>query len=188
MESLDTQRLILRDFSMDDLQDFHAYCADPDVGIHAGWPPHEGIEQSEKALREMMDQEACWAIADRQSGKNIGYIRLHPDDRRRRSPQNCQVMSYILAKPYWGQGYMTEAVQRVLRYVFEEMNLKLVSIYRFSYNARSARVMEKCGFTYEGTLRWCTERFDGQLLDVMCFSMSCEEYDRQCGREQEGAQ
>ena len=48
----------------------------------------------------------------------------------------------------------------------------------FSYNERSARVMEKLGFVYEGTLRQCTERFDGQLLDVLCFSLSREEYER----------
>ena len=188
MKELQTQRLLLRDFSMEDLGDFYTYCANPDVGIHAGWPAHQNKEQSEKVLRRMMESGEYWAVCERESGRNIGLVRLHPDERRKRSPQNALAMSYLLAKEQWGKGYMTEALREVLRHAFEEMGLKLISVYRFSYNERSARVMEKLGFVYEGTLRQCTERFDGQLLDVMCFSMSCEEYDRQFGREQEGAQ
>ena len=76
-----------------------------------------------------------------------------------------------------GTGLMTEAVQEVLRYAFEELSLELVSTYRFSYNQRSGRVMEKMGFVWEGTLRDATERFDGALLDVMCYSISRKEYE-----------
>lgn len=72
---------------------------------------------------------------------------------------------------------MTEAVQEVLRYAFEELSLELVSTYRFSYNQRSGRVMEKMGFVWEGTLRDATERFDSALLDVMCYSISRKEYE-----------
>lgn len=178
MKELQTQRLLLRDFSMEDLDDFYAYCANPDVGIHAGWPAHQNKEQSEKVLRRMMESGEYWAVCERESGRNIGLVRLHPDERRKRSPQNVLAMSYLLAKEQWGRGYMTEALQEVLRHAFEEMGLALISAYRFSYNERSARVMEKLGFVYEGTLRQCTERFDGQLLDVLCFSLSREEYER----------
>lgn len=178
MKELQTQRLLLRDFSMEDLDDFYTYCANPDVGIHAGWPAHQNKEQSEKVLRRMMESGEYWAVCERESGRNIGLVRLHPDERRKRSPQNALAMSYLLAKEQWGKGYMTEALREVLRHAFEEMGLALISVYRFSYNERSARVMEKLGFVYEGTLRQCTERFDGQLLDVLCFSLSREEYER----------
>lgn len=178
MKELQTQRLLLRDFSMEDLDDFYTYCANPDVGIHAGWPAHQNKEQSEKVLRRMMESGEYWAVCERESGRNIGLVRLHPDERRKRSPQNALAMSYLLAKEQWGKGYMTEALREVLRHVFEEIGLTLISVYRFSYNERSARVMEKLGFVYEGTLRQCTERFDGQLLDVLCFSLSREEYER----------
>lgn len=53
MKELQTQRLLLRDFSMEDLDDFYTYCANPDVGIHAGWPAHQNKEQSEKVLRRI---------------------------------------------------------------------------------------------------------------------------------------
>ena len=48
---------------------------------------------------------------------------------------------------------MTEAAQGALRFAFDQMNLELVSVYHFPFNNRSRRVIEKCGFHYEGTLR-----------------------------------
>ena len=133
MKELQTQRLLLRDFSMEDLDDFYAYCANPDVGIHAGWPAHQNKEQSEKVLRRMMESGEYWAVCERESGRNIGLVRLHPDERRKRSPQNALAMSYLLAKEQWGKGYMTEALREVLRHAFEEMGLALISVYPVSY-------------------------------------------------------
>ena len=79
---------------------------------------------------------------------------------------------------------MTEAVSCVVDYAFKDLQLELISTYRFSYNHRSGRVMDKTGFVYEGTLRQATERFDGALLDVSCFSQTRQEWqDRQ--RKQE---
>ena len=161
MKQLETPRLILRGFVMEDLDDFYSYCSDPDVGIHG----------------KRISEDKTWAICKKESGKNIGMVWLEPDFRRKRSFDRCRVLGYLLAKPEWGQGLMTEAVQEVLRYAFEELSLELVSTYRFSYNQRSGRVMEKMGFVWEGTLRDATERFDGALLDVMCYSISRKEYE-----------
>ena len=119
MKELQTQRLLLRDFSMEDLDDFYTYCADPDVGIHAGWPPHQNKEQSGQVLRRMMESGEYWAVCERESGRNIGLVRLHPDERRKRSPQNALAMSYLLAKEQWGkmiERYLHTSKQ--LQYVF----------------------------------------------------------------------
>lgn len=48
MKTLTTERLILRSFTMDDAADFYEYAKDPDTGIHAGWKPHESIEESRR--------------------------------------------------------------------------------------------------------------------------------------------
>lgn len=178
MKELQTQRLLLRDFSMEDLDDFYTYCADPDVGIHAGWPPHQNKEQSEKVLRRMMESGEYWAVCERESGRNIGLVRLHPDERRKRSPQNALAMSYLLAKEQWGKGYMTEAVQAALRYAFEELRLQLVTVYHFAYNQRSRRVIEKAGFVSEGTLRRAFVRYDGRIFDECSYSMTRDEWQK----------
>lgn len=177
MKQLETPRLILRGFVMEDLDDFYSYCSDPDVGIHGGREAHQDREQSAEELRKRISEDKTWAICKKESGKNIGMVWLEPDFRRKRSFERCRVLGYLLAKPEWGQGLMTEAVQEVLRYAFEELSLELVSTYRFSYNQRSGRVMEKMGFVWERTLRDATERFDSALLDVMCYSISRKEYE-----------
>ena len=56
------------------------------------------------------------------------------------------------------------------------MNLDMVSIYRDPNNHRSGRVIEKCGFTYEGHLRNAKKIYDGTIRDIACFSMKKEEY------------
>lgn len=178
MKPLQTRRLLLRAFEEKDLADYHRYCSDPDVGIHGGWLPHQNLEESRSELNKLMQQADSWAICDKETGSNIGMIWLRQDVRRHRSPQNCRVLGYVLAKPFWGQGLMTEVAGEVLRYAFEELGLQMVSTYRFPYNQRSGRVMEKMGFVHEGTLRQCTERFDGTLLDVMCYSISRKEYEQ----------
>lgn len=176
MKTLETDRLILRAFTMEDLNDFYEYCKDPDTGIHAGWKPHESIDESRMILESFIKEDECWAICDKKSGNVIGSLGLHEDKKRGRSMDECRMMGYVLSKIYWGNGFMTEAVKEVIRYAFEEMGLQLLAINHFSYNQRSNRVIEKAGFTYEGTLRQCFVRYDGALLDDACYSMTREEY------------
>ena len=184
MERLTTGRLLLRAFEPEDLQSLYAYCSEPDTGIHADKKPHESIEESRQLLNQLMQEDLTWAICDNVSGKNIGAVWLREDHRRRRDKSRCRVLGYLLDKGWWGQGLMTEAVSCVVDYAFKNLQLELISTYRFSYNRRSGRVMDKTGFVYEGTLRQATERFDGALLDVSCFSQTRQEWqDRQ--RKQE---
>lgn len=184
MERLTTGRLLLRAFESEDLQSLYAYCSEPDTGIHADKKPHESIEESRQLLNQLMQEDLTWAICDKVSGKNIGAVWLREDHRRRRDKSRCRVLGYLLDKEHWGQGLMTEAVSCVVDYAFKDLQLELISTYRFSYNRRSGRVMDKTGFVYEGTLRQATERFDGALLDVSCFSQTRQEWqDRQ--RKQE---
>ncbi len=82
---------------------------------------------------------------------------------------------------------MTEAAMAVIRYGFEEMDLDMISISRNPQNTRSGRVIDKCGFTYEGTLRQAYKIYDGSVRDVACYSMTKEEYEKAAreGREAE---
>jgi putative acetyltransferase len=82
----------------------------------------------------------------------------------------------VLAQDCWGNGYMSEAVRRVLRYGFEEMNLRLMSVSHYTFNDQSRRVIEKCGFVYEGTPRQTFLRYDGAVFDEAVFSMTKDEW------------
>ena len=68
---IETERLVLRGFTMDDLADFNAYCQNPDVGPNAGWPPHQSLEESGEVLRSFMQGGQVWAVCERERGRVI---------------------------------------------------------------------------------------------------------------------
>ena len=79
-------------------------------------------------------------------------------------------VGYWLAKPFWGRGLMTAVVRRVCRHAFEEFGLAKITAHVVPHNPASARVLEKCGFAEEGSLR---QHFlkDGQFVDARLFGL-----------------
>jgi [ribosomal protein S5]-alanine N-acetyltransferase len=71
---------------------------------------------------------------------------------------------------------MTEAVKEAIRYLFEAEKYDVLSCYHYPFNIRSKRVIEKCGFKYECTLRYASKIFDGSVHDSACYSILKEEY------------
>ncbi|MBQ4253909.1 MAG: GNAT family N-acetyltransferase, partial [Erysipelotrichaceae bacterium] len=69
------------------------------------------------------------------------------------APYKGRSLGFVLAKDYWGRGFMPEAVKRVISYLFEEIGLDFIMCGHFNWNQRSRRVQEKCGFRpYKQTL------------------------------------
>lgn len=177
---IESPRLLLRPWKMEDLEDFYHNSRQPELGYNAGWKPHETLEESREILKgwvQGVEGEDIWAIVLKETGRAVGSIGLHKDNRRQGVP-NCRQLGYVLAKEQWGKGYMTEAAQAVLEFGFSQLHLALVSINHYAYNQRSRRVIEKCGFTYEGTLRQGAGLYDGRVEDLCCYSMTPEEYRR----------
>lgn len=174
MKILETHRLLLKSWSEDKLEDMYEYAKDPQVGPMAGWKPHESREETLEILKHFSEGEEVWAVIYKENGKAIGSIGLHGDDKR--GDTNCKMLGYVLAREYWGKGLMTEAARRVIAYGFEEEYLDLISCYHYPHNDKSKRVIEKCGFTYEGTLRKATKIYDGSIYDDCLYSITKEEY------------
>lgn len=146
---LRTQRLLLRPFTMDDLEDFYEYAKVDGVGQMAGWWPHKDREESKMILTSFMEKKNVWALE--KDGKVVGSLGIHRY-RSDRYPEfdaqrGCEI-GYVLSKEYWGQGLMPEAVKEVLRYLFEEKTLDVVFCGFFLRNPQSRRVNEKCGFHF----------------------------------------
>lgn len=174
MKRLETERLILRDFQESDAEGLFAYAQNPKIGPAAGWAPHKTLEESQYFVRMFIQADDVWALEDKVSGKLAGSLGLHHDDKR--SIPTARMIGYVLAEEFWGRGLMPEAVRAVLRYVFTEMALDIVSVNHFPSNTQSKRVIEKCGFRYEGTLRMAARKFNGELTDHVCYSMTRREY------------
>lgn len=175
METLHSKRLLLRKFKINDLSDFHRYAANPNIGPHAGWEPHSSIFESFEILLAYMSKDYNWVITEKGIDRFIGSISIRVDDKRL-NPLAFS-MGYCLDEPYWGQGYMTEAAKTVIVYAFEALKIELLSIYHYPYNKRSKSIINKCAFYYEGQLRMAKKRYDGELLDECCYSMTQDEYE-----------
>lgn len=174
MKTLETQRLLLRPFQEEDLEDFFEYAKHPEVGPNAGWPPHQSKDDSRKILTGFIEQQEVWAVVLKESNKLIGSVGLHSDHLR--SAPDVKMMGYVLSEEFWGKGIMTEAARAAIRFAFENLDIALLTIHHYSHNLRSRRVIEKCGFYYEGTLRRCSRIYDGSIHDLACYSMTRQEW------------
>ncbi len=150
MKTLETERLILCGWKPEDVNDLYEYAKDPDVGSIAGWAPHASIEESMNVLRSYIENDNAWAIELKENRKVIGIIKIYPDNNHGR--YHAMMINYALSAAYWGDGYMTETVKRVMQYAFDELSIDLLTVFHYPQNIRSRRVIEKCGFEYDGTI------------------------------------
>lgn len=174
MKTLKTERMTLRPWRIEDLDDFYEYAKNPNVGPNAGWPPHKDKEASLKIIQSFIEKDEVRAIVYKENGKVIGSLGTHCD--KKRDGVKARMIGYVLSEDYWGKGLMAEAVREVIRHLFEEEGYDVISCYHYPFNIRSKRVIEKCGFKYEGTLRYATRIFDGNVYDHVCYSITKEDY------------
>ena len=168
---METERLFFRRWTEGDAAELFRWASDPDVGPSAGWPPHESAEESLRVIREVFSAPECWAICLKPGGAAIGTIELMLAGHARLAggEDECE-LGYWLAKPFWGRGYMPEAVREMLRHAFEDLGMSCVWVGRYDGNEKSRRVQEKCGFRYQ----WSEAGVDVPLLhEVRVDHISC---------------
>ncbi|MDD3394602.1 MAG: GNAT family protein [Anaerotignum sp.] len=172
---LETQRMILRNLMQEDANDFFEYSKDEEVGKNAGWKPHESLEESRQILNDVfLAEEDVFAMIEKQSGKLIGTVGLISDPTR--SNEDARMLGYALGKAYWGKGFMTEAVKELLSYGFVKRGYGIISVSYYTENLRSQRVIEKCGFQFEGLQRQAERRYDGMLMDKKWYTLTKDEF------------
>lgn len=129
--------------------------------------PHPYTQASATTFLEMVARQnptTFFAIATREEA--IGGIGISPnqDVHRLTAEMGCW-----LAEPYWGKGFMTEAVGRFTQFVFDTFPLVRIYAEPYATNASSCRVLEKAGFALEGRLRSSVIK-DGQILDQLLYA------------------
>ena len=147
--SLSTERLLLRPWRADDLEDFFAYASEDGVGQMAGWKPHENREESQRILDHFIRGRRTFALEYR--GRAVGSLGIEEYDEERfpeLAEKKCREIGFVLAKEHWGKGLMPEAVREAVRYLFEEAGLDAILCGHFLWNRQSLRVQEKCGFRH----------------------------------------
>jgi GrpB-like predicted nucleotidyltransferase (UPF0157 family)/RimJ/RimL family protein N-acetyltransferase len=150
---IETERLLLRSKTLDDLDAMHELLGDPDVAAWLQGQPFDRDETRERLLRNMRLERqlgfAMWAVVERSSGKVIGHCGLQHLD----GGPEVEV-GWALVPSRWGRGYATEAARASVARGFEQLGLEEIVAVTRPDNARSRRVMEKLGMTYEGRGVW----------------------------------
>ena len=142
---IETERLLLRPFRESDAEAFFKCCQNPNIGNNAGWKPHGSLEESQEILRSVfISQSGIWAITLKEDGRLIGSVGIIPDPKRE-NPQ-ARMLGYWLDESHWGKGYMTEAVQSVLDYGFNTLQLSLITANCYPHNERSQQVLKRHSF------------------------------------------
>ena len=154
MPKIETERLILRKIIFEDAQDIFEYAQVPEVTEFLVWDPHQTIQDSIDFIKFAEEKYASdeWIILGielRENKKLIGTIDL----RGWNGVSRCAETGYVISKEYWNKGIITEALQAVIKFSFEELQLNRLEAHCEEENVGSWRVMEKCGMKYEGTLR-----------------------------------
>ena len=147
--SLRTERLLLRPWRADDLEDFFAYASEDGVGQMAGWKPHENREESQRILDHFIRGRRTFALEYR--GRAVGSLGIEEYDEERfpeLAEKKCREIGFVLAREHCGKGLMPEAVREAVRYLFEEAGLDAILCGHFLWNRQSLRVQEKCGFRH----------------------------------------
>jgi len=171
LPTLETERLILRKMVLNDAEAVFAYASNSEVSRYTLWETHRSIEDS-RAFLEFATQkyenggEPDWGIVYRGNGCLVGACGLVNWEAEHARAE----VGFVLSREYWGRGLMSEAVRAILRFGFERMNLNRIEARCIAENAASARVMEKAGMVYEGTLRQ-REYIKGAYRDIKLYAI-----------------
>ena len=173
---LETARLVLRELTHDDAPEVKQHLGDPDVTRFMDRLSMATLDDARAWIDWMASFFAeksglRWGVTLKTGGRLIGSAGMHNWDRAVRFAE----VGYDFARPYWGQGYATEAARALIVFGFERMNLNRIEADLWKDNEASIRVLQKLGFTHEGT--WRERAFKGGVYyDVLQFSLLRREW------------
>lgn len=162
-DTIVTERLLLRRWKPSDAEALYKFACDPEVGPHAGWPPHKNVEESKMIIRELFTNDYTWAVILKESNEPIGCMGYYPFGKSNiEIGENDAEVGYWIGKPHWNNGYCTEALQAMIHYCYEKKNFQTIWADFFIDNPASGRVMEKCGFKDTGKENYCSNLYHGE--------------------------
>ena len=151
---LRTRRLLLRSFKPEDASAVRILAGDKDIASTTSTIPHPYEKELAEAWIAAHDQafqqgkSVILAITLPEPDRLIGAIGLEINQEQRRGE-----LGYWVGKPYWNNGYCTEAVQAMLKYGFEVLGLDRIYAFHFTRNPASGKVMQKVNMKREGLMR-----------------------------------
>lgn len=154
-QTIETRRLVLRRFRIEDAEDMYRnWASDPEVTKFLTWPPHASVDFTKSLLNDWISKYEDggyfnWGMEYKENGKVIGSISVV------KLNENIEAadIGYCMSRAFWGQGLMPEALKEVINYLFDEVGLNRIAASHDANNPKSGRVMDKAGMKREGILR-----------------------------------
>lgn len=131
---------------------YRNWASSPEVTKFLTWPPHASLDVTKQVLSGWIEECASpknynWMIVLKSLGEPIGNITARQVDDKIGSTE----IGYCIGEHWWHCGIMSEALDAVLGFLFEEVGFNRIESRHDPHNPHSGDVMRKCGMTYEGT-------------------------------------
>lgn len=176
-QTLQTQRLILRRFCIEDAPAMYQNWAnDEQVTKYLRWPVHQDVNVTKSVLSDWIahyDDPSYyqWAIVVKESGDVIGSIGVV----EQKDEIAMVHIGYCIGRAWWHQGITSEALQALIHFFFREVGSNRIESMHDPRNENSGKVMEKCGMKLEGVLRQADSSNQG-ICDACLYALLAEDY------------
>lgn len=175
-QQLHTERLLLRRITESDVKNIFEIYSDPETARFDWYYPIESMDKVTKIIDSFEEgyeekEEITWGVVRKDDNKLIGYCCLGDFQE---GPRSCEI-GYGFNREYWNKGYGTEAVQILVKFAFEEMNINRIAGTVTLGNDASIKVLKKCGFQQEGIFRQRTF-MKGEFVDDVILAILMEDY------------
>ncbi len=171
-QKLETKRLILRRAVPEDARPMYEnWASDPEVTKFLTWPAYSSLDAAKERMEiwaEGYGREDYyqWMIVLKELNQPIGSISVVSMNDRVGKAE----IGYCIGKPWWHQGIMSEALQAVIDFLFDQVGMNRIEAKHDPNNPHSGGVMRKCGMKYEGTSRQSSRNNQG-VCDTACYSI-----------------
>jgi RimJ/RimL family protein N-acetyltransferase len=168
---LETERMILRDFVIEDLHDLYEIFGNDEVMKYCE-PAYDKIKTEDFLINFCINRnpKGAFGAVLKNNKKLIGYVLFKTID----EPEIFEI-GWIFNKNYWRKGYAYEICNRLINYGFEDMKLHKISAEAID-DVKSTSLMEKLGMKHEGTQRKHTKSNEGTWCDLLWYGILAEDY------------
>ena len=177
-KTLESERLILRRFAIDDAQAMYENWAnDDEVTKFLTWPTPSDVSVSKSVINSWLElyqkpEHYSWAIVLKEIDEPIGSIAAV----EQRDDTKMVHIGYCIGRKWWNKGYTSEALNKLIHFFFEEVGVNRIESRYDLRNPNSGKVMHKCGLQYEGTMRQSDINNQGGVCDAVWYAILAKDF------------
>jgi len=176
-KQIETERLILRQFIMDDIEKvYQNWANDDEVTKYLMWESHKDKNVTKAILEDWIKNYSKndfyqWAIVPKDINEPVGSISIVRKDDKIKMVH----FGYCIGKKWWNKGFTSEALSTLIKYFFEDVNVNRIKSRHDPNNPNSGKVMIKCGMKCEGSKRQADWNNQG-VCDSVEYAILAEDY------------